>query len=159
MTETLLMEVITLIENKEAVSRRILDELPQWFGIEEAKEAYARAARDLPMFACMVDAKAVGFLTLKVHNEFTAELHSMGILPQWQRHGFGAHLVHRAERYAKEKGMRFLTVKTLAPNKVDENYGATRQFYRTAGFVPLEELPDLWGPNNPCLLMIKCVGD
>lgn len=153
------MEVISLEENKEAVCRRILDALPQWFAVEKAKEDYIHAARDLPMFACIAHEEVVGFTTLKPHNEYAAEIHSMGVLPQWHRRGVGRHLLRRAERYASEKGLRFLTVKTLAPSHPDERYQLTRRFYRGVGFVPLEELPDLWGSSNPCLLMIKRVGD
>lgn len=153
------MDVVELVQNKEAVCRRILDGLPQWFGIAAAKEAYVHAAGDLPMFACMVDGEVVGFLTLKVHNLFTSEIHCMGILPECHRHGFGTRLIQRAERDAKEKGMRFLAVKTLAPSKPDENYASTRRFYRAVGFVPLEELPELWAPGNPCLIMVKSAGD
>ena len=37
---------------------------------------------------------------------------------------------------------------------VDEGYARTRAFYETRGFVPLEELHDLWD-HNPCLLLVK----
>ena len=77
----------------------------------------------------------------------------MGVLPRWHRHGIGRALLTRAEAYVR--GRRFLTVKTLAPSHPDENYRATRRFYEAMGFLPLEELPELWGPQNPCLVMIK----
>ena len=153
------MEIVTLDENKEAVGRHILDALPQWFGIEDAKDGYVRAARDLPMFACIAQGEAVGFATLKLHNEYTAEILCMGVLPEWHRRGIGRHLLRRAERFANERRLRYLTVKTLAPSHPDEGYQSTRQFHRAAGFVPLEELPDLWGSDNPCLVMIKCIAD
>ena len=151
------MDVIMLDENKEAVCRQILDALPQWFGLEAAKEAYVRAARDLPMLACGSYGDFVGFLTLKVQSPCAAEIHAMGVLPRWHRRGIGRRLVDRAERYASETGLRFLTVKTLAPSKPDEAYAATRRFYEAMGFLPLEEFPELWGPDNPCLLMIRCL--
>ena len=110
------------------------------------------------MFACVVDDVAVAFLALNFHNEFTAEIHTMGVLPKWHRRGLGTRLLRRAERHAAEEGFRFLTVKTLSPSKPDKNYEATRQFYQATGFIPLEELPDLWGAQNSCLMMIKCVG-
>lgn len=46
-------------------------------------------------------------------------------------------------------------VKTLAPSHPDRNYAKTRAFYQRVGFRPLEELPELWGEANPCLLMVK----
>lgn len=149
------MDVIEVTENKAAICRRILDALPQWFGIEDSKDVYARAARDLPMFACMRGGEAVGFLTLLVHNVFAAEIQVIGVLPNWHRRGLGKCLVQRAEGFAAESGLRFLTVKTLAPSNPDENYAKTRLFYEAVGFVPLEELPNLWGPENPCLMLVK----
>jgi hypothetical protein len=59
MAEPPAMQLVAAAENKEAVIRRILDMLPQWFGIEEAKEMYVRAARELPMFACVTGDEAV----------------------------------------------------------------------------------------------------
>jgi len=46
-----------------------------------------------------------------------------------------------------------LQVKTLGPNKPHAGYERTRQFYTTVGFWPLEET-DLWGPDNPCLILV-----
>ena len=153
------MQIVELNENKEAVIQRILDALPEWFGIESARKCYVHSSRNLPMFTCIADEKAVGCLTLKVHNPYTAEIHSMAVLPEWHRQGCGTKLVHQAERYSKEKGLRFLTVKTLSPSKESDHYRRTRLFYRAVGFLPLEELPTLWGSNNPCLIMIKCIDE
>lgn len=111
------------------------------------------------MLVCRAGGDVVGFVTVKIHNEFTAEIHAMGVLPNWHRRGIGARLVRRVECYAGEEGVRFLTVKTLSPSKLDDNYRSTRRFYRAVGFVPVQEFPDLWGPDNPCLLMMKCLGD
>lgn len=56
---------------------------------------------------------------------------------------------------ALRRGLRFLTVKTLASSHPDQNYAATRRFYEAIDFLPLEVLPTLWGTENPCLLMIR----
>jgi hypothetical protein len=45
-------------------------------------------------------------------------------------------------------------VKTLGPSYPDEGYAQTRGFYVARGFVPLEELLELWDAN-PCLLLVK----
>ncbi len=45
-----------------------------------------------------------------------------------------------------------MTVRTLAPSNPDPNYVATRAFYEALGFVPVEILSDLWGPDLPSLL-------
>lgn len=47
------------------------------------------------------------------------------------------------------------SVKTLGKSHPDENYKKTREFYSAVGFYPLEESTEIWGKENPCLLMIK----
>ena len=56
------MDVANITEEKEAVCRPILEALPQWFGIKDAREQYISEAGDLTMFACM-DGKAASALT------------------------------------------------------------------------------------------------
>jgi hypothetical protein len=65
-------------------------------------------------------------------------------------------LVETAETQLSLDGVRLLQVKTLGPSRVDENYAGTRAFYAAMGFLPVEELPDLW-PGNPCLVMAKAL--
>jgi hypothetical protein len=36
-------------------------------------------------------------------------------------------------------------------------YTATRAFYEAAGSVPLAELPQVRGAENPCLLMVRAL--
>jgi GNAT superfamily N-acetyltransferase len=149
------MNIVEITREKEAICRNILDALPEWFGIEEAKESYICEARDLPMFGCVSEETVVGFLTLRLHNAVSAEVHVIGVLPSHSRKGIGTGLVRHAEKYALEHGIRFLSVKTLSPRREDANYEGTRNFYQAVGFVPLMELSNLWGPDLPCLLMVK----
>lgn len=67
-------------------------------------------------------------------------------LPDW----FGIE-----EALQDEQGVRFVQVKTLAPGSNDPSYAKTRKFYESAGYVALEEFPELWDLHNPCLQMIK----
>jgi hypothetical protein len=53
--------------------------------------------------------------------------------------------------------VEFLQVKTLSGGSLDEGYAATRKFYLSYGFRPLEEFPDLWDAENPALQMVKVV--
>ena len=48
-------------------------------------------------------------------------------------------------------------MKTLSAAHPDPGYAGTRAFYAAVGFVPLMELPDLWDPGNPCLVMVKAL--
>jgi hypothetical protein len=63
--------------------------------------------------------------------------------------------VSEAANHARQKGAKFLTVKTLSPARVNKEYDLTRKFYLSVGFLPLEEFKLLWGEANPCLQMIK----
>ena len=49
------MDAIRIITGGENVCRDILDDLPEWFGSPEAKEAYIDNASRLPMLALMRD--------------------------------------------------------------------------------------------------------
>ena len=140
---------------QSAVCEPILRSLPQWFGIEEANAQYLKDIEELPTFLASVDEQAVGFLTLRQHNEYAAEIHIVGVNPGAHRQGIGRALQSEAEAHLRQRQVEFLQVKTLSPAHPDENYARTRAFYQAMGFRPLEEFPDLWGPQNPCLMMIK----
>lgn len=151
------MEAGTVYEvttGKAKVCRDILDDLPQWFGIPEAVDAYERAVDDLQMFAFGAPA-AVGFVSIKLHNPFSAEVYLLGVKRAWHRKGVGISLLQHVERVLAEKQIVYLSVKTVAADRPNEAYAATRCFYEALNFLPLEVFPTLWGAENPCLLMIK----
>jgi ribosomal protein S18 acetylase RimI-like enzyme len=141
--------------NQSAACEAILRALPDWFGVEEAIQEYARAIDSLPTFLASRGECVIGFLTVKVHNPYAAELYVMGILPEAHRQGLGRRLVSAAEAFIKEQGIEYFQVKTLGPSRPDPGYANTRAFYQAAGFRPLEEFPLLWDKENPCLLMVK----
>ncbi len=136
----------------------ILHALPQWFGIEEATAQYIRDIDSLPTLFAVTGDQVVGFLTLREHSEYAAEIHVMGVRPDHHRRGVGRALVVEAERLLDERGFEYLQVKTLSPTHPDKNYARTRKFYRAMGFRPLEEFKELWGEANPCLQMVKRIG-
>lgn len=138
-----------------ATCEAILRALPDWFGVEEAIQEYARAIDSLPTFLANRGERVIGFLTVKVHNPYAAELYVMGVLPEAHRQGLGRRLVSAAEALIKEQGIEYFQVKTLGPSRPDPGYARTRAFYQAAGFRPLEEFPLLWDKDNPCLLMVK----
>jgi GNAT superfamily N-acetyltransferase len=138
----------------------ILRALPHWFGIEAATLAYVRAADAGPTWLAVDAARPaepMGFLTATRHSEAAAEITVMAVRPEAHRTGVGRALVAAAEADLRADGVRFLQVKTLSSRDPDEGYARTRAFYEAEGFVLLEELPDLWGPDNPCAVLIKAL--
>lgn len=138
----------------------ILRALPEWFGIEEATQMYIREAGEHPTLLAVDrerDSLPIGFLTLVEHSVDAAEIYVMGVLPEYHRRGAGKALLEAAEGYLRERGVRFLQVKTLSNKHPDEGYKKTRAFYRAMGFRLLEEFPELWGPANPCWQLVKVI--
>jgi GrpB-like predicted nucleotidyltransferase (UPF0157 family) len=137
------------------IAADVLHDLPAWFGIPAATDAYIAAAETLPMLASRApDGSPLGFVSIRPTSGFAAEIHVMGVRKAWHRCGLGRALIGKAKERARGQGARFLTVKTLSPSKPDESYAATRRFYEAVGFLPIEEFPTLWGAGNPCLLML-----
>ena len=81
----------------------------------------------------------------------------MAVLPEHHRAGIGRAMLQAAESWLAGRDIEFLQVKTLSPRHPDPGYTATRAFYFGCGFRPLEEMPELWGPDQPALQMIKVV--
>jgi N-acetylglutamate synthase-like GNAT family acetyltransferase len=129
--------------------------LPAWFGIEEAIVQYMADIDHLPTFLSLEQDEVIGFLSIKKHFPTSAELLGMGVRPNAHRKGLGRALLHQAEVWLKEQEVEYLHVKTLGPSCSDENYAKTRAFYLAMGFTPLEEFPQIWDENNPCLILIK----
>jgi len=133
----------------------ILRALPDWFGIEQAIQDYQREIEALPTFLASSGGTVAGFLTLKQHNPFSAEIYVMGVRREAQRGGIGQALVAAAESHARGLGVEYMQVKTLGPSRPDKGYAGTRAFYAALGFRPLEEFPQIWGEQNPCLILVK----
>jgi GNAT superfamily N-acetyltransferase len=145
-----------LNEQKSETCRKILESLPEWFGIPEAIDAYAKGVADLPMLVAKDQSGlVVGFIALKPQTSAAVEAYVLGIRREWHRQGCGHLLFEVAERMTRKLGAKFLTVKTLADSNPDPHYQATRRFYEAIGFDPIEVFPTLWSPENPCLLMVK----
>ncbi|MBN2388124.1 MAG: GNAT family N-acetyltransferase [Anaerolineales bacterium] len=133
----------------------ILRALPAWFGIEEAIVRYITEIDHLPTLLAYEAERVIGFLSLKQHTPYSAEIYVMGVLPEAQRRGIGRVLIDRAQAWLKEHDVEYLQVKTLGPSRADAGYAKTRTFYAAMGFRPLEEFTQIWDESNPCLIMVK----
>lgn len=141
--------------HQSSVCIPILRELPDWFGIEEDILDYEREIEGLPTFLARSGESTAGFLSLKQHNPFSTEIYVMGVRPAAQRLGMGRALVEAAEGHAHDLGAEYMQVKTLGPSRPDKGYAATRTFYAALGYRPLEEFSQIWGEQNPCLILVK----
>lgn len=141
-------------EEKSQICEKILRSLPQWFGIESSILDYIKDVQVMETWAA-VDVAPMGFISINKHNEYTAEIHVMGVLAKNHGKHIGTELIQAAEDSLKAQGFKYLTVKTISEKRPDENYDKTRRFYLKYGFTPVEEFKNLWGEHNPCLMMIK----
>src|SRR5687768_14022145 len=119
------------------ICRKILDALPQWFGIPAANDDYVAFSDNAPTIVASIDGEDVGLLTLQLHSPYAAEIHLIAVLPQHHRAGIGRAMLDHAERRLSNSGVEFLQVKTLSEKRPDVNYDKTRQFYLAQGFRPL----------------------
>ncbi|MBN1373369.1 MAG: GNAT family N-acetyltransferase [Anaerolineaceae bacterium] len=130
--------------------------LPDWFGIEDAIVRYGQEIGDLPTWIARDESgQLMGFLTVKKHSHFSAEIYVMGVRPETHHKGVGRALTLKAEGHLRSEGVEFLQVKTVGPSSNDPFYARTRAFYVAAGFRPLEELKQVWDEANPCLILVK----
>lgn len=140
---------------KSDICNIILRELPDWFGVEASIVDYVSKVKTMPFYAVFDEQNPVGFVAIKIHNTYTAEVCVMGVISRYQRGGLGTRLISAVEEYCCSNNFEFLTVKTLADTVQYEPYERTRRFYHKMGFVPLEIFPLHWDEENPCLFMAK----
>lgn len=138
---------------KQRVTRRILEALPDWFGIPEAREDYIAESAGKAFFCAYDGDSPAGFLYLKETGRDTVELYVMGVLPQLHRRGVGRELLNRAKEAAREMGYAFMQVKTVQMGKYPQ-YDRTNRFYRALGFKEFEVFPTLWDPGSPCQIYV-----
>lgn len=150
------IEKITDKDTKQKIVRKILEALPDWFGIPEAREEYIENSADQICIAAAEDGKPVGFLCLNETGKDTMELTVMGILQEYHRQGIGRALVMAAKETACSMGYSFLQVKTVRMGQYDI-YDDTNRFYLDMGFKEFEVFPTLWDEWNPCQIYVMYI--
>lgn len=141
---------------KELISRKILGDLPDWFGLPDSTAEYIKCSQELPFWAEIENGTAKGFITLKGTSSDTAEIYVMGVLKEIHNKGIGKKLFDAFYSFAKEHSYSFIQVKTVKEGLYD-GYDRTIQFYRKLGFKELECFSTLWDEWNPCQIYIMAI--
>ena len=140
-------------EEKKKITREVLEALPDWFGIPEARENYIAKSADQPFWCAYDEEKIVGFLYLYETGKDTVELYVMGVRKEYHRKGIGKALFGAAYQAAREMGYSFIQVKTVQMGRY-EDYDDTNRFYLSLGFKEFEVFPTLWDEWNPCQIYV-----
>ena len=157
MKELIIKEIVD-IDEKEKISREILNDLPEWFGMPESTEEYITDSQDKPFIACFMDNEAVGFVVLNSTSVDCADIFVMGIKKKYHRMGIGTKLNYAYEKLAKKLGYTYTQVKTVQSGHYKE-YDITNNFYKSVGYKELEVFSTLWDEWNPCQVYIKYIGN
>ena len=146
-------------DEKTAITLKIMHSLPAWFSPPEDIERKSITHRKYPFIAAFDDDAPIGFVALKIHNQYTADIYNLGVLEPYHRQGVGRRLIEATELYCTNNAYLYLTVKTLDSSADYEPYERTRAFYQKMGFIPLEVFTTFWDEENPCLFMAKWLGN
>lgn len=141
---------------RQSITRHILEALPDWFGIPEAREEYIQDSTDRLFFCAYEKDAPIGFLYLKPTGKDTVELAVMGVLKEYHRKGIGKALFESAKVASSELGYSFMQVKTVKMGKY-EDYDNTNRFYLSLGFKEFEIFPTLWDEWNPCQIYVMAL--
>ena len=140
-------------EEKQQISRKILEGLTEWFGIEESRENYIKESAEQHFFVAIDESQIKGFLCLKETSKDTIELSVIGVLKEYHRQGIEKMLFLCAKKFALDNGYSFIQVKTVQMGHY-EQYDNTNRFYLKLGFKEFEVFPSLWDEWNPCQIYI-----
>jgi GNAT superfamily N-acetyltransferase len=142
----------THIENCLEIARR----LPQYF-TQGGLENLNRDIKTHRLFLVEESGEVRGFITLFSKYPYVAEISWLAVKLEHQRKGYGTAMVNFITLELKSKGVRFLEVKTLAPEVNYPPYEPTRRFYEKSGFVLIDIIDPYpgWEPGNPCAIYVK----
>ena len=147
------IELISGRQWPEAIEQ-LLRGLPEWFGIEQSLLDYVEHSRTLPTTAALDGDEVVGACVVRHHFPRSAEIELLAVRRDRHRQGIGRRLVEHVAGALRSEGIALLQVKTFGPSGDSPEYELTRAFYESIGFIPLEELRELWDEDNPCLILV-----
>ena len=103
----------------------------------------------MPFFSAFEGDRAIGFVALKIHNEYTIDMYTMGVLREYHRQGVGRAMLEAVEDYGRRNGFKFITVKTL---EASAQYGSTNgpgHFILKAGSFRWRSFPSFGTRRTP----------
>ena len=74
-------------KEKEQISKEVLYDLPEWFGLPESTENYIKDSQDKPFLVCYAKNEVAGFIVLNSTSKDTVEIFVMGIKKKFHRTG------------------------------------------------------------------------
>ena len=143
-------------EQKQQITRKVLADLPEWFGLPESTEEYINFSGDMPFWADIEGEHVRGFIALKETSIHTVEIYVMGVMKDFHRQKIGENLFQACYDYSKALGYSFIQVKTVREGCYKE-YDKTIAFYKKLGFKEFECFPTLWDKWNPCQVYVMCI--
>ncbi len=98
-----------------------------------------------------------GFLCLRKKDQLVAEILWMAVEGSLAGRGIGTLMLDTVSQELSSRGIRLLTVKTLAPSVNYAPYERTRRLYEKNGFLLCEVIDPYpgWDPGNPCAIYVK----
>ena len=82
---------------KEFYTYKVLDSLNDWFEDKSAVAKYSIKSRDTLFFISDYCDQTEGFISIKIHNKYSAEIYVMGVQEKYQSSGIGTKLLDTAE--------------------------------------------------------------
>ena len=64
---------------KTHITLEIMNALPDWFSPPEDIKKKSVIHRDMPFFVAFDGDRAIGFIALKMHNQYTMDLYNLGL--------------------------------------------------------------------------------
>jgi GNAT superfamily N-acetyltransferase len=133
------IERLEHVAEKQKICQSILDDLPDWFGVETTNQSYVRTIVDYPMFVAYLDNRQpVGFLSLRERTLLSSEIYLLGVLQAYHHQGIGTALIQTAENEALKSNKRFLQVNTIPEMIPNLEIDLARKFYGRYGYVMKE---------------------
>lgn len=119
---------VTVEEGRDPTAvRRILEELPEWFGDPDAVNGYEADAGDAEFTShlALSDGEVTGAALSMSHFPETAALHLIAVRPAVRGRGVGRRLVEAVAASWHRRGATYLTVHTVGPSFTSAPYGGS----------------------------------